>query len=190
MMVRMFIRFVGAVVVAWGLPLAALAVEETAPFHLTTPRFVPIPDGPGISYIYGVWENPGAGGPLTITPDVLAFYESGHVNKEEPYRILHRAENYVLVVSPATYSVGEVWTEFYVLVLRSYSLKYPEPEDASLLWYSCPDLGIETAEAYTWSDEALLAAFHDGCGQTIRQDAKDWSRAFGEYWSQIRFYRP
>ena len=61
-------------------PSPSIAGEwQKPPFDLWFEDFLPIPDGRGVSFFHDVWvdySGHGGGGPMTITPEFIAHYDS------------------------------------------------------------------------------------------------------------------
>lgn len=167
----------------------AQATELTLPKKLQseTRVFGDIPGDQGMAYFYDVWDNYRGGGPMTVTDDLIAHYESDDVM---PYRVLFTGKNYVLFAYRRTYEDGEQWTSFGVFTLLP--LRYrDEWEEEGLRFMSC-SIGWETS--VPWFElpvEELLALFHKHCHGGVHPETGNlFARAPGGYiWSDAPYWR-
>ena len=141
----------------WPVVLALLfasppAKGEEPPFLLPHhPEYEKIPNGAGIEFFYGLWEDLSGSNHtpyLKIGPGKFTWEETGEAPKpwnlsDEPYRVLVEGPNYVLLLKLVVadiYSPPRTWTRFVVLTFtplkgmrwlsipnrRSYNFRYQD----------------------------------------------------------------
>lgn len=186
-------RSVG-VVLLFGMGLAfsscSLAPHDDAwndpPFDFILEDTPEIPDGLGMPFFYGEWVQAGVF-PMIVTDGVIDSRPA--MPREEPYRVLYTADDYVFFVNLVHFSAeegGDVWTKFGVFVLQDLYNKSRESLSATLRWYSCTDSRMKRAEAFEWSDERLMTIFHDRCGKAA--EPGEYLPIRGYFWNSAPYY--
>ncbi len=173
---------------ATGTP--ARSIDKEPPFRLPLNRHLPLPDGAGIPSLYGEWHpyGDGAGGPLTITPQVLANYESTWRHNISPYRVLYTAENYVLIAYQLGLYDDRIWTEFGVFSLQSIRQTETGPYGTELREWTCGAEATKSAEAFYWLNTQLMQIFEEECAITINPNP-DVIWYGGNGWNTQVYYR-
>jgi hypothetical protein len=145
-----------------------------------------IPDGGGMIFFHGVWKATGrdGGGDMTVTKDAIEFRDAS-TPTYSPYKVIHTAPNYVLIVTKYTFRDGDQWTKFRIFNLypnRRNSEKASRTSE--LREHYCTELSMERPEPFDWSVEKLIEVFKSSrCLKKIDDDA--WYASIG--WSNSRY---
>ncbi len=173
--------------------LSAADEWENPPFNLPYDAYLPIPDGRGVSFFYDVWvdySGRGGGGPVTITSEVIARYDSDSPIKENPYKVLYTGPNYVLFLEKSHVYGGKIVSTFGVFLLQNGPVLMGDPYISLLRRWHCTDLTMKNEGAYDWPIEKVEAAFWNGwCAEGLDKPYEEWKSLSPYWWSSFIYNR-
>ncbi len=167
---------------------AGLAAAAEWPLELSTETFGVLPEGQGMGFFYGRWEQVvrPQGGDLNITDRSMDFHDSTPPFLSL-YKVLHTADNYVLVARRPTYPDGTQWTEFNILTAQTEEGQANRRDN--LRMYSCAEPDLKRPEPFDWPAEKLLEFFKTSKCLARLYDKPTLYEFASFRWSSFRFQR-
>lgn len=152
---RLKSALMGAVVIFALIGNAALAANW--PLALPERYFDKIPDGQGIKYFYGTWNQvtPPEGGPMVIGENRIDLPNDDY---HYEYRIIFEAPDHIIAVAKKLSTDGRRYSLQFVIFTIS-NVYSTLPARTPIKFYSCSLTGPGTSDAFDWADEKLLDTF-------------------------------
>ncbi|NQV43416.1 MAG: hypothetical protein HQ501_00830 [Rhodospirillales bacterium] len=177
----------------FGAGLATASEWKKPPFDLSFDVYLSIPDDLGAAFFHDVWlgvSGRQGGGPLTITPEVIANYESSMPVKESPYRVLYTGPNYVLFLEKFYFDHDEAQSSFGVFSLLNSKLGSKNPYKRWMRLWTCTDHSMRNGAAYDWPIEKIEETLWSGlCAKGLDIPFKDWKSLNPDWWSSGSYSR-
>lgn len=154
---RVMYALMGAVVVLTMVSSSAKAGEW--PLVLPTARFGEIPDGQGMDFFIGEWNQvakSGAGIKITITSDSLV-YPSFPPPVTEKYRVIYEQSNFILTVALLDTQESGARPSYTIFTVEHFGP--PTSRITAMSLYFCGYGTLARKEAFDWPTEKLLELF-------------------------------